>query len=200
MRLPPAIGALFAIACSSSQPPPPEVPAKPEKCVESRPRVTITASEQVNAGPDGRGLPVQVRLYQLKSEAKLMNAFFEEVWNQGRVEAIDEMLAEHSVIHGLGGDLRGPAGFKPFHASYRNAFPDVRIQVEDVVAENGMVAARWSAAGTHRGGGLGFEATGRAVTFHGMTFVRVEQGKLVEAWNVFDQLGMLQQIGVVPLP
>ena len=130
----------------------------------------------------------------------LIRRWFEEVWNQGRVEAIDEMLAEHGVIHRLGDDLRGPSGFKPFHASYRNAFPDVSIHVEDVVSEDGLVAARWSAAGTHRGGGLGFEATGRPVRFHGMTLARVEQGKLVEGWNVFDQLGMLQQIGVVALP
>jgi predicted ester cyclase len=62
------------------------------------------------------------------------------------------------------------------------------------------VAARWSGTGTHRGDGLGFPATGRQVEFHGMTIVRVEQGKLVEGWNVFDQLGMLQQLGVVSLP
>jgi type VI secretion system protein VasD len=97
MRLLPAIGALFAIACSSSQPPPPEAPAKPEKCVEPRARVTITASEQVNAGPDGRGLPVQVRLYQLKSEAKLMNAFFEEVWNDDAKTLEGDLLGKREL-------------------------------------------------------------------------------------------------------
>jgi type VI secretion system protein VasD len=96
-RLPRAIAAFFAIACSSSQPPPAEAPAKPEKCVEPRARVTIAASEQVNAGPDGRGLPVQVRLYQLKSEAKLMNAFFEEVWNDDAKTLEGDLLGKREL-------------------------------------------------------------------------------------------------------
>lgn len=130
----------------------------------------------------------------------LVRRWFEEVWNKGRAAAVDEMLATHAVIHGLGEDLHGPAGFKPFHEAYRSAFPDVKIQIDDMVAEGDTVAARWSGKGTHRGEGLGFAATNRPVQFRGMVFVRVEQGKLVEGWNNFDQLGMLQQLGVVNLP
>lgn len=130
----------------------------------------------------------------------LVRRWFEEVWNKGRAAAIDEMLASETVVHGLGTDLHGPAGFKPFHTAYRNAFPDVRIQIDDIVAEGDTVAARWSGTGTHRGDGLGFKATGRHVHFAGMLFVRVERGELVEGWNNFDQLGMLQQLGVVNLP
>ena len=81
----------------------------------------------------------------------LIRRWFEEVWNQGRVAAIDEMLAQHAVVHGLGEDMHGQAGFKPFHSSYRSAFPDVSRQVHDIVAEGGMVAARWSGTGTHQG-------------------------------------------------
>ena len=127
----------------------------------------------------------------------LVRRWFEEVWNKGRVAAIDEMLAADAPIHGLGVDFYGPAGFKPFHAAYRNAFPDVTIQVDDIVAEGSIVAARWSGTGTHHGEGLGFAATGRQVQFSGMSFIRVENGTLVEAWNNFDQLGMRQQLGVV---
>ena len=130
----------------------------------------------------------------------LVRRWFEEVWNQGRAEAIDEMLASHAVVHGLGTTGPGPAGFKPFHAAYRDAFPNVTIQLHDLVAEGNIVAARWSGTGTHRGNGLGFDATNRAIQFSGMVFVRVENGKLVEGWNQFDQLGMLQQLGVVNLP
>ncbi len=97
--------------------------------------------------------------------------------------------------------LRGPAGFKPFHSAYRNAFPDVTINVDDMVAEGDKVAVRWSGAGTHLGDGQpGLAATGRPVQFQGMNIVRIEDGKLVEGWNLFDQLGMLQQLGVVNLP
>jgi steroid delta-isomerase-like uncharacterized protein len=131
----------------------------------------------------------------------LMRQWFEEVWNQGNTAAIDQLLAPTAVIHGLGTDaMHGPAGFKPFHAAYRNAFPDVRIRIDGVVAEGNMVSVRWSGTGTHTGDGLGFAATNRAVTFSGMTCGRVEGGKLAEGWNVFDQLGMLQQLGVVPSP
>jgi steroid delta-isomerase-like uncharacterized protein len=130
----------------------------------------------------------------------LVRRWFKEVWNEGRVAAIDEMFASHGVVHGLGADLNGPAGFKPFHAAYRDAFPDVRIQIDDIVAEGNIVAVRWSGTGTHRGSGLGFAPSGRQVRFTGMVFFRVEQGTLVEGWNNFDQLGMLQQLGVVNLP
>ena|SRR5688572_14961163 len=130
----------------------------------------------------------------------LVHRWFEEVWNKGRAQAIDEMMARGCVIHGLGPDLRGPDGFKPFHASYRDAFPDVTLNVDDIASEGSLVAARWSGTGTHRGNGLGFPQTGRSVNFTGMSFVRIENGKIVEGWNNFDQLGMLQQLGVVNLP
>jgi steroid delta-isomerase-like uncharacterized protein len=130
----------------------------------------------------------------------LVQRWFSEVWNEGRADAIDEMLADDAVIHGLGANLQGPAEFKRFHSAYRNAYPDVTIHIDGLVAEGDMVAVRWSASGTHRGDGLGFSATGRRAQFTGMAFVRVKEGKLVEGWNNFDQLGMLQQLGIVSLP
>ena len=131
----------------------------------------------------------------------LVQRWFDEVWNEGRVDAIDELLAPDSVVHGLGdGQMRGAAAFKPFHAAYRDAFPDVRIEIEDMVEEGDKVAFRWTGTASHRGQGLGFAATNRRVRFQGMGIIRVRNGKLVEGWNTFDQLGMLQQLGVVQLP
>jgi steroid delta-isomerase-like uncharacterized protein len=130
----------------------------------------------------------------------LVRRWFEEVWNKGRAAAIDELLAGNSVVHGLGPHPQGPAEFKKFHAAYLNAFPDLTIHIDAMVAEGDVVAARWSGKGTHRGDGLGFAATGKLVQFSGMVFVRIQGGKLVEGWNVFDQLGMLQQVGVVSSP
>ena len=130
----------------------------------------------------------------------LVRRWFEEVWNKGRADLIDEFLAPNVAIYGLGETLRGPAAFKPFHAAYRDAFPDVNIVVEDLVAEGDRVAYRWSATATHRGGGLGIPATHRAARFTGMGFARFENGKLLEGWNNFDQLGLFQQLGVVSLP
>jgi steroid delta-isomerase-like uncharacterized protein len=130
----------------------------------------------------------------------LVRRWFEEVWNLGSTSAIDEMMSDDGVVHGLGPDLHGPAQFKPFHAAYRSAFPDITIQIDEMLAEGDAVAARWSAAGTHRGDSLGFLATSKRAQFSGMVFVRIRDGKIVEGWNNFDQLGMLQQLGVVRLP
>jgi steroid delta-isomerase-like uncharacterized protein len=130
----------------------------------------------------------------------LVQRWFVEVWNKGRAAVISEMLAYFFFFYGLVGDLHGAAEFQRFHSAYRNAYPDVAIEIEDLVAEGDIVAVRWSATGTHRGDGLGFAATGRHVEFSGMTFVRVADGKLAEGWNNFDQLGMFQQLGVVNLP
>ena len=130
----------------------------------------------------------------------LVRRWFEEVWNNGRASAIDEMLDGAAVVHGLGPRPQTLADFKVFYAAYRNAFPDVTIRIDDLVAEGDIVAARWSGTGTHRGDGLGFPATGRFVQFSGVTFARIAGGKLAEGWNVFDQLGMLQQLGVASVP
>ena len=129
----------------------------------------------------------------------LLQRWFDEVWNDGRAASIDEILSDTALIHGLGAGPIGPDGFKEFHAAYCNAFPDVDVHLDHVVAEGDVVAARWTASATHQGDGLGFAATGKPTRFTGMTFARVEHGKLVEGWNTFDQLGMLQQLGVVNL-
>jgi steroid delta-isomerase-like uncharacterized protein len=130
----------------------------------------------------------------------LVRRWFQEVWNDGRTSAIDDLLAPNGVIHGLSGEMRGPSAFKPFHAAYREAFPDVTIRVEDMIAEGDLVAIRWSGTATHRGDTLGFAATQQRVQFTGMGFARIAGGKLVEGWNNFDQLGMFQQLGVVNIP
>ena len=139
---------------------------------------------------------------ETSDNAALVRRWFEEVWNKGRAEAIDEMFAEDGVAHGLAGDagsLRGPAGFRPFFRSFHDAFPDIRVVVEDVIAEGDKVAALCSVQATHQGDTLGFAATGRPVEIGGMTFLRVRDGKIVEAWNNFDFMSMFQQLGALRL-
>jgi steroid delta-isomerase-like uncharacterized protein len=137
----------------------------------------------------------------LDENKALAHRWFEEVWNKGRAEAIDEMLDPNVIVHGLGKDgtdLRGPAGFKSFHEKFIGAFPDIRITVEDVIAEGDRVAIRFSGSASHRGDHLGVPATQRPVTFTGMGFIRCRNGKIVEGWNNFDAMGLMQQIGAVP--
>jgi steroid delta-isomerase-like uncharacterized protein len=132
--------------------------------------------------------------------AALVKRWFDEVWTQGREATIDELMDKTCMVHGLGDNMRGPEAFKIFHRAYRDAFPDVKITVEQTICEGEMVCARWSGVGTHRGDGLGFKATNKPVRFSGMTIARFQNGKLVEGWNVFDQLSMFQQLGIFTLP
>src|SRR4051794_6220775 len=115
--------------------------------------------------------------------------WFEEVWNQGRAQVIDELLAPDCVAHGLGEEgqpLHGPEHFRRFYEQFRSAFPDVRVYVQDVMAEGDKTAVRFSTQATHTGHGLGVPPTGRPVTVTGMCIMRWADGRIAEAWNEFD--------------
>src|SRR5215212_4435935 len=124
--------------------------------------------------------------YESSDNASVIRRWFEEVWNKGREEAIDELFDEEGVAHGLadetGSPLRGPEGFKPFFRRFREAFPGIEVVVEETVSEGDKVAARCTVRGRHEGDTLGFAATSRPVEFTGMTFARIRDGKIVEAW------------------
>lgn len=132
---------------------------------------------------------------------QVLHRWFEEVWNQGREEAIDELFAEDGIAHGLadenGQELRGPTGFKPFFRRFRDAFPDIQIVIEDCIAEGDKATARCTVRARHMGAGLGVAATNNAIEFTGICIVRVQDGKIAEAWNNFDFLSLNQQIGML---
>lgn len=131
----------------------------------------------------------------------ILRRWFEEVWKKGRSDAIDEMFSDHGIAHGLSDDearpLTGPTGFKPFHEVFRGAFPDIEVVVEDIIAEGDLVAARCSVRGKHTGDHLGIAASNTPVQFTGMSFVRIKDGKIGEAWNNFDFMKMNKQIGLI---
>ena len=132
---------------------------------------------------------------------QLIRRWFEEVWNNGRAEAIEEMFDENGIAHGLSDDpaspIRGPREFKPFHTLFREAFPNMMIVVEDMVAEGDKVAARCSVRAKHEGDFLGRAATESPVEFTGIAIVRIEYGKIVEAWNNFDFMTLHKQVGLL---
>jgi steroid delta-isomerase-like uncharacterized protein len=125
---------------------------------------------------------------------KIANAWFEEVWNKGRREAIAEMLSPGAVIHDGGVDTVGAEGFYPFFERIRATFSDFRIDVEDTIAASDKVCVRWSCTGKHTGGGLGIPPTGKTLHITGISILRVADGKLVEGWQNWDMLGMMEQI------
>jgi steroid delta-isomerase-like uncharacterized protein len=135
-----------------------------------------------------------------KENVALIYRWFDEVWNKGRAEAIDEMFATDGIAHGLGEagiDVRGPAAFKPFFEKLRGAFPQFEVTVEDTIAEADQIAARWTARLTHGGDQLGIPATNRQATVSGMSIVRIRDGQITEAWNNWDIHGLMQQIGAM---
>src|SRR5258705_10587023 len=119
----------------------------------------------------------------------LMQRWFEEVWNKGRADAISEMFAADGIAHGLSDDagnpLRGPEGFKEFHAKFRSAFPDMVVTIEDMIAEVDKVAARCSVRGRHTGDSLGSAATDAAEECSGIPVIPVKVGQIVEPCNNF---------------
>jgi steroid delta-isomerase-like uncharacterized protein len=131
----------------------------------------------------------------------LMIRWFAEVWNEGNANRIGDMLTDDVVIHGLndtnGNAVTGIDAFRAFHAQFREAFPDILITVEDVIAEGDKVVARCSVEAKHTGESLGIAATNSSVDFTGIAIVRVSDGMIAEAWNSFDFLTMNQQLGIL---
>jgi steroid delta-isomerase-like uncharacterized protein len=126
---------------------------------------------------------------------------FEEVWNKGNLQIADELFSANYIHHDPSTpDLgRGADSEKKRASLYRNAFPDLRLTVEDLIADGEKVVARWSCHGTHKGELGGIAPTGKQFTISGVTIARFEHGKMVEGWINWDSLGLMQQLGVVPV-
>jgi steroid delta-isomerase-like uncharacterized protein len=126
----------------------------------------------------------------------------DEVWSAGHLDVIDELIADDFVATVVGApeQIRGPQGFREFVGLYRKAFPDLRITIDEQFAEGETVVTRWTATGTNEGELMGMPATGKQATTAGININRISGGKLIEGWGLFDQLGLLQQIGAVPTP
>lgn len=136
-----------------------------------------------------------------ESNIAIAKRWFEEVWNQRRTATITELFAPNGISHGVaedGSDLIGPQAFIPFYERFLNAFPDMKLKVEDAIADGDKVLIRWSATMRHTGDGLGIAATNKPVAIGGMSLARIANGQLVEAWDQWDKFAMLQQIGAVP--
>lgn len=131
----------------------------------------------------------------------LYRSFIEEVFINKNLAAVDKYIAPDCVDHaGPPGLPPGPEGAKQMIGMYLSALPDAWVKVEDQIAEGDKVVSRLTWGGTHRGELMGVPATGKQVSVAGIDIVRCAGGKIVEHWESFDMLGMLQQIGAVPPP
>lgn len=127
-----------------------------------------------------------------------LEKWFDEVWNKGHAEAIDEMTTPGFKAHGLehpdGTEVQGRDAFKAFQKQFRSSFTEIQADVQQTVTEGELAMARCVMTGVHTGDGLGLPATGKRVTFTGMCLVRLEDGKAAEAWNNFDLASMYRQL------
>lgn len=130
----------------------------------------------------------------IETNRALAVRWFEEVWNQGRREAIAELASPDVVLHEAGTDTVGPEGFYPYYDRLRATLADLHMTIEDTVAEGDKVCVRWSCTATHTGDGFGMTASGAPVAMTGIVIMRVAGGKLVEGWQNWDMLGVVEQI------
>lgn len=144
----------------------------------------------------------RVTMASLQSNEEFANRWNEEVWDEGDVDAIEDLVAEEFVMHdpGLPWPVRGTDGVRRVVGKILTAFPDPHVELEAVVAEGEMIAVRNRFTATHEGTYLDVEPTGREIDVPVTAFQRIEDGKLVEEWQLVDRLGMLQQLGVVEPP
>ena len=130
-----------------------------------------------------------------ENNLQIVKRFFEEVWNEGNLDVVDELLAPGFTDHNLPpGALKGLQGYKATVNNFRSAFPDITYSLNHIVAESDRVAIRLTGIGTHKGAFMGIPATNKQVSFGGMTFVRIENGRITDRWGLADIPSLLGQI------
>jgi steroid delta-isomerase-like uncharacterized protein len=126
---------------------------------------------------------------------------FNEAFNAGDLDGAAAVFAPNAVIHNSGApDPLNVEGFKQFGGVFRTAFPDGKLTIEDLIVEGEKVVSRVTYRGTHTGDMMGIPPTGKPVTVSAILIDQLADGKIVESWRLFDQMAMMQQLGLVPAP
>jgi steroid delta-isomerase-like uncharacterized protein len=135
-----------------------------------------------------------------KESISISRRLIEEVWNNRRLDVVNDLIASNYVSHDPNTpDFgKGPEAYKRLVSLYTTAFPDLRITIEDTVSEEYKVVISWNASGTHKGDLQGTRPTNKKISVEGITISRHANGKLLESRVSWDALGMMQQLGIVP--
>jgi steroid delta-isomerase-like uncharacterized protein len=146
---------------------------------------------------DRRGKEIRL---SAKENKAVVRRVIEEIFNQGNLDAADELIAPDYLQHdpAMPQEVRSPEDYKEFAAAYRAAFPDFHMEIEEQIAQGDFVATRWTRTGTHDGDLMGIAPTGNRVTQPGIDISRVSDGKVAETWEGYNPMVTMQQIGVIP--
>ena len=128
-----------------------------------------------------------------------VHSMFEDGWNRGDIASFDETIADSVLFHYAGSPRTLTRDeMSQFIVRWREAFPDLKIDLEELLIQDNLAAIRGTLTGTHEGPWAGAEPTGEQVSMALMMFFRFEDGKMVELWEVDDQLGFRRQLGLIP--
>lgn len=138
----------------------------------------------------------------MSAENRALARRFIETFNSDDLSAVDEFIATNFSNHDPGTPPlpTGPEGYRQLVRTYRTAFPDLHLAVEDLVTEGDKVAVRWTARGTNTGELMGMPPTGKPGTVTGISILPITAGKITAQWVNWDTLGLMQQLGVIPAP
>ena len=133
----------------------------------------------------------------------IVSRFFDELWNQRRIETADEIIAPDCITHQLqsganeAGVLRNPEAVKHHVSGWLVGFPDLRFDIEQMLAEDDHVVSRCVMHATHSGGWFGISPTGKRVSIRMIVTHRIQEGKIAEDWVLVESLGFFQQLGLI---
>jgi steroid delta-isomerase-like uncharacterized protein len=130
----------------------------------------------------------------------VVRRMIEDGWNRGNLSVLDECLAPDYAVSGPLDSFRGVKGMKDMITKYRTAFPDCRLDIDEMFSAGDRVVVRFTYTGTHKGNLEGLAPTGRSARGHGITVIRFRDGRAASEDGQWDALGMMQQLGVVTLP
>ena len=131
---------------------------------------------------------------------ELVRRFFDDFCTGRRAELAEELIAEDYVAHGpQAPPAHGPGGVRQRVGLYQDSV-DGHWNVQEIFSAGDRVVARWTGTGTHQGELMGLEATGAPIEIDAISVFRIADGKIAEEWTVWDALGLLQQVGAVPVP
>lgn len=139
-----------------------------------------------------------LRLYRKEVE-DLYHRLIEEVVNEGNLDVVDEIVSSDFVMH-VAGDpepVRGPTGLEEHLTPWHTAFPDLHIDIDDVLIDGNQVVGRWTLTGTHENEFMGIEPSDARISISGVEIDWVEDGEIVELWEIVDTVSLLQQLGVI---